>query len=238
MLIKRIIGLAFVLFSTTSAGFTADIMTHDHTGATYHAITLEADISRQDDHDTLSWDLNGWIGGDTNKLWLKSEGQSVDGTVEDAELWTLYSRNVATFWDAQVGLRQDVEPENHTYLVAGITGLAPYFFETDTHLFIREDGVVSLRLRQENELLLTNRLILKPYLEANLNAKTDAAIGLGTGLTDAQVGLQLRYEFNRAFAPYLDLSYERQFGQTADFTKTAGESPQITTFSLGTRLMF
>jgi copper resistance protein B len=216
-------------------------MAHEHGGQTFHAIRVETDFGQtRGGHDVAGWDIDGWIGTDTNKLWLKSEGHIEEGDVEEAELWALYSRNIATYWDAQIGLRQDFLPDDnsHAYLAAGVTGLAPYFFETEGHIFLRDDGALSARLRQENEWLLTNRLIVQPYAEANLNFKEDPELGLGTGLTSAQIGLQTRYEFSRKFAPYFDLSFQQSFGETADYARARGEDTQSTTLKAGIRLLF
>lgn len=238
-----LLALAFAALpvSALAADPEEEKMAHEHGGQTFHAIRLETDFGKsRGGHDVAGWDLDGWVGTDMNKLWVKSEGHIEEGDVEEAELWALYSRNISTYWDAQIGLRQDFLPrdDGHTYLAAGVSGLAPYFFETEVHLFIRDDGAVSARVRQENEWLLTNRLIVQPYAEANLNAKEDPELGIGTGLTTAQVGIQTRYEFSRKFAPYVDLSYQQSFGETADYARTRGEHTQSTTLKAGIRLLF
>lgn len=220
-----------------------DTMANMHKGGTYHHFVLETDLSRKHGADTRAWDLDGWIGGDRNRLWLKSEGDINDGKAEKAEVWALYGRNIATYWDAQAGMRYDVKPDRpgaraHAYLTAGVTGLAPYWFETEAHLFVRDDGAVSARLRQENAWLLTQRLIMKPRLEVNFNTRKDAIEGLGTGITDASLGLQTRYEFRREFAPYIDVTYRQKYGGTADYARARGEKPDETRVSVGIRWMF
>jgi len=236
MFIRNCLSLFTALASTPILAEPA--MNHDHGGANYHAFRFEADIGQDEGSNVGSWDLDGWYGNDNNKLWLKSEGEIANGDIEHAELWALYSRNIRTFWDAQLGLRQDFEPQSHSYLVAGVNGLAPYFFETEAHLFVRDDGAISAIFRQENDLLLTNRLIAQPYFEANFNGSEDAELGFGNGLSHANIGLQTRYEFSRGFAPYLDIKHERKFGQTADWAKQAGEPIQSTTYNIGIRLVF
>jgi copper resistance protein B len=209
----------------------------------YHMFTLETDLSRTNGLDTGTWDLEGWAGGDTNRLWLQSEGTITDGKTEAAELWALYSRHVTPYWDAQVGLRTDAAPDlpggqAHTFLAAGVTGLAPYFVDTQAHLFLRDDGALSGRLRYETDWLITQRLILKPRLELNVSDRNDAIEGLGSGLTDASIDLQTRYEIRREFAPYVDLSYRQKFGQTADYARLRDEKPTETRLSFGIRWMF
>lgn len=236
MSIKKVMILVGVVFAAPAHAEPA--MNHDHGGANYHAFRLETDFGHFKGDNTVSWGLDGWYGNDIDKLWLKSEGEMASSKTEQAELWALYSRNISTFWDAQVGLRQDFQPQNHTYLAMGLNGLAPYFFETEAHLFVRDDGHISARLRQENDLLMTNRLILQPYVEANINATSDKAMRIGSGLSDAKIGLQTRYEFSREFAPYLDVKYSSKFGQTKDWAKLKGEKTETTTYNIGIRFLF
>ncbi len=236
-------GLAIAAAAAAGQPASVDSMADMHKTGTYHNFVLETDLSRRRGVDTGTWDLDGWWGGDVNRFWLKSEGDITDGRTAHAEAWAMYGRNVATYWDAQAGLRYDTKPDlpgarAHTYLAAGVTGLAPYFFETEAHVFVRDDGAVSARLRQENEWLLTQRLIVRPRLEVNLNTRKDAALGLGTGITDASLSLQTRYEFRREFAPYLDVTWKQRYGATADHARARGEKPNETRVVAGIRWMF
>lgn len=209
---------------------------HDHS-ATYHAVWLKTDYSRHDGQDVAHWDADGWIGGDTHKLWVKSEGESRNARTE-GEVWGLYSRNVSIFWDAQIGVRQDFGEGDRTWLAAGVNGLAPYFFETEAHLFLGEDGTLGARLRQENDLLLTNRLILSPSLEVNAVSRSDPQQGTGSGLTEVTAALQLRYEVNRRFAPYVQLDHQRQLGETAKRGRAAGKQTEENRISIGIGWLF
>jgi len=238
-LITGVMATLTALPFAVKAEVMADHAMHDVDGfgPVYHMIRLEADTGAGPHGAVSSWDLDGWIGGDTHKLWLKSEGTQGKSKLEDAEAWMMYSRNVATFWDAQVGLRHD-EPDSATYAVLGVNGLAPYYFETEAHLFVSDKGKVSARLREENDLLLTQKLILKPYAELNVQAQPDRARHTGAGLTDGKVGLQTRYEFTRAFAPYVDIHYGRKFGETSSMAQSQGDDVTETIGTVGLRLMF
>lgn len=211
---------------------------HQHGSETYHMFTLETEYGGGEHGPVASWDLDGWIGTDEDKLWIKSEGENEDSVTEQAELWALYSRNVADFWDLQGGIRHDSQPTSTTYAVFGVSGLAPYFFETEAHLFISEEGDVSARLRQENEFLLTQRLILEPYAEINLFAQDVPEQDVGAGLADAEIGLQTRYEITRKFAPYVDVKYERKFGETSSIAKREEGDNDNFIAALGVRFMF
>lgn len=216
----------------------SDAMMKEHGGGMFHSFRLETDYGGGQNGGVATWDLDGWIGGDDDKLWIKSEGEHADGNLEQAELWAMYSRNISTFWDAQAGVRYDFKPKGTAYLVAGFDGLAPYFFETEAHLFVSDEGNVSARLREKNDFLLTQKLILQPYAEINLSAQDVPEQDTGAGLTHGEIGLQTRYEITRKFAPYIDVRYERKFGETSSIAKDNGEDNDDVIGSIGIKFMF
>ena len=211
---------------------------HDHGGAVFHAVRLETDMTRLNGKAQGHWDMDGWVGTDTDKLWLKSQGDSRGAQVDHSEIWAMYSRNVDTFWDVQAGVKQDLAPHPDTALGLGVMGLAPYFFETQAHVFVNGDGVLSVRLRQENDVLLTNRLIVKPYAELNARDRAQPAQWTGAGLSDIQAGLQTRYEITRAFAPYVDWHYQQMLGRTAQYGAGHDDRTLSNSVSLGVRWLF
>jgi copper resistance protein B len=216
----------------------AEEMPHGDHPIVFHSFKLESDIGMGKDATIMSWDFDGWIGTDYDKLWLKSEGEREDDKLHQAEFWGMYSRNIAEFWDAQAGVRYDANPKSTGYFVAGFEGLAPYFFETEAHFFVSQDGDVSFRLRGETDILLTQRLIFQPYAEANLFAQNVSEHEVGAGLSTGEFGLQTRYEITREIAPYIDLRYERKFGETASIAENDGEDVDDFIASVGLRLMF
>jgi copper resistance protein B len=213
-------------------------MKAEHGGGIFHMFRLETDYGAGPQGPVARWDFRGWVGGDENKLWLRSEGENSDGKTEQSEFWALYSRNIATFWDAQAGIRYDTQPNGRAYLALGFDGLAPYYFETEAHLFISDKGDLSARLREENDFLLTQKLITQPYAEINLSSRKVADRDTGAGLTNGELGLQTRYEFTRKFAPYVDFRYERKFGETSSIAKSNGEDSGGFVGAVGLRLMF
>jgi len=120
-----------------------------------------------DGSDTFSWDVRGWVGGDYNRLWFKTQGDDrIDGPVENGEVQLRYSRLIGPFWDLAVGVRYDVQPDpSRAYAVFALHGLAPYVDEVDADMFVSEEGDVSARLEVEYSILLTQRLILQPSSE-------------------------------------------------------------------------
>ena len=187
----------------------------------------------------LLWEGQGWYGGDLNKLWLRTEGERVDNSTEAADVEVLYGRSVARWWEVVAGVRHDFEPgSSQSWAAIGVTGLAPQKFEIEATAYLGDAGRTALRFEAEYELLLTNRLIAQPLLELNVLGKSDPDARLGSGLTAAEVGIRLRYEVTRRFAPYVGVVYERAYGETADFRRSDGEDVDDTRVVAGVRAWF
>ncbi|WP_244134455.1 copper resistance protein B [Burkholderia gladioli] len=188
---------------------------------------------------TLNWNGNGWIGGDLDRLWLRTEGSRVGSRLEDAEVQALWGHSITPWWDLVAGVRHDFRPSAaQTWLAFGIQGLALYNFESEVTVFVGQRGQASLRVEGRYDLLITNRLILQPSLEANLFAKNDAARGQGAGLGDTSLGLRLRYEVDRQFAPYLGISWDRSYGNSARMVVREGGRRSELSVLAGVRVWF
>jgi len=191
--------------------------------------------------DGITWeDVQFWYGDDIDRLWIKSAGEATFGEgLESAEVQALWSRAIDPWFNLQAGLRYDFRPRpSRAYLVLGVQGLAPYWFEIDAALFLSERGDLSARFEGEYDLRITQRLILQPRVEFDLALQDDPAIGIGSGLSTAEAGLRLRYEIVPEFAPYVGVGYERAFGDTADFRRLAGEDVGGWRLLLGVRAWF
>ncbi|WP_231759350.1 copper resistance protein B [Microbulbifer elongatus] len=201
-------------------------------------VTIDQLEAREHDGSALEGSL--WFGGDFNKLWLKTEVEREEGETEKAELQALYSRAIAPYWDLQLGARHDfeLETDSRNWGVIALNGLAPYFFEVDTSLFIGEDGESAFRVEAEYELLLTQQWILSPEIEVNFFGQNSPEQHTGSGLSDIEAGLRLRYEFTPQFAPYIGVNYEKKFGNTADFARQEGESVSETLWVIGLHAWF
>lgn len=187
----------------------------------------------------MAWEGQAWVGTDLNRVWLRSEGERVDGNTESADLEVLYGRSIARWWDLVAGVRHDFKPgASQDFVAIGVMGLAPQKFEVEATAYLGERGQTSARFEAEYELLLTNRLVLQPLVEANFYGKNDPLRGIGSGLNTVEVGLRLRYEVIREFAPYIGIVRERAFGRTADFRRGEGEDIDDTRIVAGFRIWF
>jgi copper resistance protein B len=194
----------------------------------------------QDGRDGYKWDVQGWYGGDYDKLWIKTEGEGTFGeSPEEVEIQALYSRAINPWFNLQAGVRHDLRPNpERTHLVLGLQGLAPYWFEIDGQLFLSDKGDLTARLEAEYDQRITNQLILQPLVEFDLAAQDMPELGIGAGLSSIEAGLRLRYEFIPEFAPYVGVEYGRKIGDTADFARTVGEDVGGWAFLVGLRTWF
>jgi len=186
------------------------------------------------DEKTRVWEGSFYIGYDIDKLYLYSDGEATADGLESSQSELVYSRAIAPFWDAQIGLAYDKNADaSETWASFAIAGLAPYYFETRATLLVNGNGNVGLRLDAEYEALITQKLILTPSLEADFYTKDNAELGLGSGLSNIEAGLRLRYEFVREFAPYIGVSWDKTFGNARDFNPV-----NETNFLVGVRFWF
>lgn len=229
------------VFGTAEMVRARDILANEHGGARISKVMLNiAEYQSEPDGGGYRWDGEAWYGGDINRLVLKSEGEGSGAEgLELAEVQALYSRAIARYTDLQVGVRQDLEPRpRRTYATVGFETLFPYWFEVEGAAFVSDRGDLSARLEGTYDLRLTQRLILQPQAEVRFSAQETPELHIGSGLTHAELGLRLRYEIRREFAPYVGVSWERAFGRTADFARDEGEDVESTTFVVGLRAWF
>ena len=185
------------------------------------------------------YDLQGGFGKDYDRLVLKAEGEADDGKLHEARTELLWGHALATHWNAQLGVRYDsgLAPDRK-WLALGVQGLAPYWFEVDATAYIGEQGRTALRLGAEYELLLTQKLVLQPRIEASFYGRQDAARELGPGLSSLATGVRLRYEIRREFAPYVGVEWSGKFGGTADYARGKGVRSNETRVVAGVRFWF
>ena len=183
----------------------------------------------------VTWEGFGWYGGDSEKVWVKTEGEWGDGDLEEAEIQVLYSRNISQFWDLQAGVRHDFRPDPTSYLAVAFAGLAPYFFEVDTSLFVSDEGDASFRGEAEYDLLITQQLIVSPYGEVNIFASDVPEREVGAGISNVDTGIKLRYEIRREFAPYVDFNYVGLFGETKSLAEADNKDANDFTVRVGLR---
>jgi copper resistance protein B len=206
-----------------------------------YGILNQNEVRAGEGQNVYRWEGEGWVGGNLNRVWLKSEGSlGLDsGAVNEAEAQALYSRAISPFFNLQVGVRYDFDPTpSRAYAAFGVEGLAPMFVEVGAFGFVSDGGHNAARLEGHYDMRLTQRLVLQPQFEANFYTASERDRGIGSGFSDLDTGLRLRYEILRQFAPYFGVTYQSEFGQTADFTRAEGESVREVRFVAGLRVWY
>ena len=199
-----------------------------------------AELQVRNGRDGYRWEGEGWFGGDINRFVITTEGRGdIGGRLDEAEVQALYSRALDPYFNLHAGVRQDIRPQPaRTYATVGIEGLAPYWFEIAGALFLSDKGDVLARAEGYYDQRITQRLILQPRVELNFAAQNVRDNGIGAGLSDAELGLRLRYEIKREFAPYVGISYDAKVGRTARLARADGERARATSLVFGLRSWF
>jgi len=236
---KKCVALVLIALLLPSLSFAGEMEDDPILGM---LIVDQFEMRSADGKNPLVWDAEGWVGKDLNKFWFKTEGEYRDEKIEKAEIQALYSHAIAPYWDLQVGAKRDLYQSPGTpdrnWLALGFKGLAPYYFDIDTAFFLGEEGRTALRFEAEYEILLTQKLILVPDLEVNLYGKDDPATETGAGLSETELGLRLRYEFKREFAPYIGVNWSKLYGKTADYAREEGADYDDVQLVVGVRFWF
>ena len=192
-----------------------------------------------DEGHALSWDLEGWFGGDFDRLWLRTEGEREQGDTRRADLQLFYGHAYARWWELVAGVRHDIgSGPSRDWMAVGVQGRAPYMVDVEATAYLGGAGRTALRLEAASDLRLTSRLVLQPQLELDLYGEDDPETRIGSGLSLAEAGLRLRYEIRRELAPYLGVTWQRRFGDSADLARAAGEGDSDTRLVAGLRVWF
>jgi len=177
---------------------------HDGGGVNYFLLFDRMEWQRLGSESLFSLESKGWIGGDVSRFWFRLDGEGRTDRLDSGGAHALYGRAITPWWDLLIGIRQDFRPGSpQSWAAVGVQGLAPYWFEVAATVYANPSGDVQLHVATEYDVLITNRLVLQPVLEAALYGYSDADRGIERGLDSPELGLRLRYEIRRELAPYL-----------------------------------
>lgn len=199
----------------------------------------EFEVTDVADENDFDWDAELSVGGDLHKFVMTTEGGSGDGGTDTSELQFLYSKAITPFWNLQAGLRaEDDSASNRDWAVVSLKGLAPYFFEIEAELFFADGGQSGFRVKGEYEVLLTQRWILSHELELLGYGHKDSIGSNGSGVSNLEFNVRLRYEIKRELAPYFGISWNRFYGDAKAFAQSAGRDVTGARLVVGLRTWF
>ncbi|QIC61065.1 copper resistance protein B [Acinetobacter schindleri] len=221
---------------------------HEHGGQIYTVLELDQRWQTTGHgHGKLQSDNELKIGTDENKLVLKLEAEKTESRPDEYAAKLLYSRMVSDFWDMQAGLgyqehslevNQQYTKQEHWNAVLGLHGLAPYFFETSAYLEVGQDDYIALSFETERDLLLTQKLILQPYIEVEAILNDGSAYAEKTGLREAALGLNSRYEITKQVMPYIDIAYRYEQESQWENDQLMSNSEKDWVYGIGMKFRF
>jgi len=157
----------------------------------------------------MTYDWQAWYGKTYDRAVIRAEGNIDDGHFTHARNELLWGHALTPYWDVQIGARYDGgQGPERGWFALGLQGLAPYWIYVEATAYIGEQGRAAFRFESEYDLLITQRLILQPRIEANFYTRDDLGHGISAGLSDFEAGIRLRYEIRREFAPYIGVEWE------------------------------
>lgn len=216
----------------------------EHGGQIYQRTVLEQQWSKQaDGQGQWSSELQTWVGTDENKILIRAHTNKAESESYHYDVAGLYSRNIATFWDAQVGFqylndRARIKDTDQVKLMFGVQGLVPYYFETEAYMYVGQDDQLSLSFETERDILLTQKWIVQPYLNLNFVLQDHSKYAEKTGVNQAQFGVETRYEITKKIMPYLDVAYSYDAGQKQTSWQQHISSDWQWVYGAGLRLKF
>jgi copper resistance protein B len=204
-----------------------------------YALTRVDRIEYRPSDEITLWELQGWYGGDLNKLWWKAEGDAGSAAADDTQFSLLYSRAIAAYLDLQVGAHvEDFDGGDQWSLALGLEGVLPYWIEFDATLYLSENGDVQVRSEFEREILLSQRLVLLPRAKLNLALQDIPARGLAKGINETALEFRLGYKVHHKLMPYIGLSWHKHFGEIGEALRSVGEDDASVSLMAGVRAWF
>lgn len=206
----------------------------------FGAVLVEnLEVARSGGNAVGAYDIEAWLGSSYERIALEAEGELEDGALHAERTELLWGHAFAPYWDTRLGVRHDRgDGSGRSWVGAGIAGLAPYWFDISLMAYLGEQSRSAVRFDASYEMLLTQRVVFEPSLEANFYGKPDPERGVGSGLSSVSLGLRLRYELRRELAPYIGIERITDYGETKNLSRAAGRDPSDWRVVAGLRFWF
>jgi len=251
VLLKEAGGLGYVernAAQSTSKGKLALSQNHDkhlneHGGQIYQTTKFSNEwVIDNDGKGSLGSSFETLIGTDENRVFVEANLNKAESNDPNYDVSALYSRNVAPFWDVQAGVRYSEDKNNRNSNridgVIGLLGLAPYFFETKAYLYGGENNFWGASFDFDRDLLLTQKLITQPYIEADVVFNDNSDFASKTGLSELKTGIKTRYEITKRIRPFVDIAYQYEKGKKSTPFQEATDSEKGWLYGAGIELVF
>jgi copper resistance protein B len=164
-------------------------------------------------------------GGETDSVIGKLVvGGSVGQTVDQVDGQLLYSRSIAQGFSLEAGVRHEFRAHPRTtYAVAGFAAEPLAGVALESYAFVSQSGQVLGEAKLVYERRLARQITLQPRVAFRFAAQPVREQHLASGFTAAELGLRLRYDLTRAFAPYVGISHKQLLGKSAELGRAGGD---------------
>lgn len=95
-----------------------------------------------------------------------------------------------------------------------------------------------LSVESDRDILLTQKLIMKPYIDAQFVVNDESKYAKKSGLSELHFGLETRYEITKNIKPYIDVSYGYEKGDKQTNWQDTSDSEKSWLYGVGVQFNF
>ncbi|TXD97845.1 copper resistance protein B [Psychrobacter frigidicola] len=192
------------------------------------------------DNDAINYETEAWVGTDSQRLMLRSEGeiQTKDDKNIDSLTSLSYWQPLGIYWNGQAGVAYDTKNDKAA-IMTGIEGTTPYFIDTEARAYLYTDGQVRLDLEAEYEWRLNQHWVVIPEAELTVFGKDDTDNNITRGFNGLETEVRLTYQtLGRQLAPYVGYRYETALGSARGQQRKLGEEVDSSSVTAGVKFWF
>ncbi|MDO7836764.1 copper resistance protein B [Sphingobium sp. HBC34] len=174
------------------------------------------------------------LGNATDQLMLVTQGGGALGSqIDEVQARLFYGRTVGnTTW--LVGIRKDVKPHpRDVHAVIGAQGMIGTRLNWESYLFLSDRGRLTGEGQVIYQLPITPRLYLEPRVAVGWSARSSVAEATGSGFTEGEGTVRLRYRLTSKINAYAGVVHERLLGATRHLARAQGDTLQSTMGVIG-----
>ncbi|WP_201618244.1 copper resistance protein B [Psychrobacter urativorans] len=192
------------------------------------------------DDDEINYETEAWVGTDSQRIMLRSEGeiQTKDDKDIDSLTSLSYWQPLGIYWNGQAGVAYDTKNDKPA-IMTGIEGTTPYFIDTEARAYLYTDGQVRLDLEAEYQWRLDQHWVVIPEVELTAFSKDDTDNNITKGFNELETEVRLTYEtLSRQLAPYVGYRYETALGSARGQQRQLGENVNSSSVTAGVKFWF
>jgi copper resistance protein B len=180
--------------------------------------------------EAIQWDGSFSYGDSTDQIMLMVEGGGAVGKrVDDVQARLLYGRSISDNIVLLAGVRHEFQPHPHdSYAMVGAQGSVGSRFSWEGYAFLSDDGRLTGDAQIIYQLPLTEKVYVEPRAAIGWSAQRDEENGVGSGFTETEMSVRLRFRLNDNVNGFVGLAHERLLGDSRNIARAQGETLKST----------